>query len=82
MQVRGVVVQKEIGNKEYKNITKDTLLGNSWTEQKTSNPDHRKGIFLSVQSPPEEYWLRQNGPNNGEWAGTTGKRTADGSTGD
>ena len=80
---RGVVVHmKEIGNKEYKNITKDTLLGTSWTEQKTgSNPDHRKGIFLSVQSPPEEYWLVRMGQQRRVgWYDR--KRTADGSTGD
>ena len=55
---------------------------NHRTEQKTgSNPDHRKGIFLPVQSPPEEYWLVRMGQQRRVgWYDR--KRTADGSTGD
>ena len=55
---------------------------NYWTEQKTgSDPDHRKGIFLPVQSPPEEYWLVRMGQQRRVgWYDR--KRSADGSTAD
>ena len=71
---RGVVVHmKEIGNKEYKNITKDTLLGTVGQNRRLEaiRITGKESFYLYRVHQKSIGWSEWG--NNGEWAGTTGK---------
>ena len=80
---RGVVVHmKEIGNKEYKNIKKDTLIGTTGQNRRLEaiRITGKESFYLYRVHQKSIGWSEW--ANNGEWAGTTGKGLQMGSTGD
>ena len=71
---RGVVVHmKEIGNKEYKNIKKDTLIGTTGQNRRLEaiRITGKESFYLYRVHQKSIGWSEW--ANNGEWAGTTGK---------
>ena len=74
-----VVHMKSIGNKEYKNIKKDTLIGTTGQNRRLEaiRITGKESFYLYRVHQKSIGWSEW--ANNGEWAGTTGKRTADGS---
>lgn len=71
---RGVVVHmKEIGNKEYKNIKKDTLIGTTGQNRRLEaiRITGKESFYLYRVHQKSIGWSEW--ANNGEWAGTIGK---------
>ena len=68
-----VVHMKSIGNKEYKNITKDTLIGTTGQNRRLEaiRITGKKSFYLYRVHQKSIGWSEW--ANNGEWAGTTGK---------
>ncbi len=67
------VHMKEIGNKEYKNIKKDTLIGTTGQNRRLEaiRITGKKSFYLYRVHQKSIGWSEW--ANNGEWAGTTGK---------
>lgn len=71
---RGVVVHmKEIGNKEYKNIKKDTLIGTTGQNRRLEAIRITGKESFYLYRVHQKSIGRSEWANNGEWAGTTGK---------
>lgn len=68
-----VVHMKEIGNKEYKNIKKDTLIGTTGQNRRLEaiRITGKESFYLYRVHQKSIGWSEW--ANNGEWAGTTGK---------
>ena len=68
-----VVHMKGIGNKEYKNITKDTLIGTTGQNRRLEaiRITGKESFYLYRVHQKSIGWSEW--ANNGEWAGTTGK---------
>ena len=68
-----VVHMKEIGNKEYKNIKKDTLIGTTGQNRRLEaiRIIGKESFYLYRVHQKSIGWSEW--ANNGEWAGTTGK---------
>jgi len=68
-----VVHMKSIGNKEYKNITKDTLIGTTGQNRRLEaiRITGKESFYLYRVHQKSIGWSEW--ANNGEWAGTTGK---------
>lgn len=68
-----VVHMKSIGNKEYKNIKKDTLIGTTGQNRRLEaiRITGKKSFYLYRVHQKSIGWSEW--ANNGEWAGTTGK---------
>ena len=68
-----VVHMKGIGNKEYKNITKDTLIGTTGQNRRLEaiRITGKELFYLYRVHQKSVGWSEW--ANNGEWAGTTGK---------
>ena len=64
---------KEIGNKEYKNIKKDTLIGTTGQNRRLEaiRITGKESFYLYRVHQKRIGWSER--ANNGEWAGTTGK---------
>ena len=64
---------KEIGNKEYKNIKKDTLIGTTGQNRRLEaiRITGKESFYLYRVHQKSIGWSEW--ANNGEWAGTTGK---------
>lgn len=67
------VHMKEIGNKEYKNIKKDTLIGTTGQNRRLEaiRITGKESFYLYRVHQKSIGWSEWG--NNGEWAGTTGK---------
>ena len=68
-----VVHMKGIGNKEYKNIAKDTLIGTTGQNRRLEaiRVTGKESFYLYRVHQKSIGWSEW--ANNGEWAGTTGK---------